>query len=61
MVIWEEKDLESKPIFEERYGSFKNYVSKELIFPEEAKVKQINGFVDIFFIIEPKTLTKWLS
>ena len=52
-IVWEEKELETLPEIQSRFGSFKEYVNEKLIFPEEAKAKQVDGYVEVFFVIEP--------
>jgi TonB family protein len=52
-VLWDEDGLDVIPSIESRYGSFRDYVREELVFPEEAKAKEVNGYVEVFFIIEP--------
>ena len=52
-VVWEVEEVDHEPLIEERYENFEKYVQEELVFPEEAKTKQVNGYVKVFFIVEP--------
>lgn len=52
-IVWKPVELHQEPSFDGKYDSFDDYVKEELVFPEEAKVKMINGYVKVFFVIEP--------
>ena len=52
-VVWKLEEVDDEPRIEEKYASFEEYVKEDLVFPEEAKTKQVNGYVKVFFIVEP--------
>ncbi len=53
MVVFEPEEVDEEPKIQEKYESFEEYVAKELIFPEAAKTKQVNGYVKVSFVVEP--------
>ncbi len=53
LVVFNEDELDSLPSINGRYEDFNEYVREKLVFPEEAKAKQINGYVRVQFVVEP--------
>ncbi len=49
-------DEKPKPVFKEKGMDFNRFISKNLTYPEEALRRNIQGTVEIFFVIEPSGL-----
>ncbi len=55
MTVYETKQLDErvKPVYTEKRMNFSKYILKNLVYPEAAMKQNIQGTVEIFFMVEP--------
>jgi TonB family protein len=54
-LVYERKDIDDypRPVFKEKDMNFGRFITKELVYPEDAFKGNVSGIVELLFIVEP--------